>query len=106
MSDCNEGAWVYVLRNAPPVDEQPAASLISWSIKRDHSGSEYFCGVCVENGLGRVTSPIVEFDPKELRGRTRSGRRYRLIGLPGLSADGERAWEAYMALNGLIEASP
>jgi hypothetical protein len=49
--------------------------------------------------MGRVSSDVSLFDPMTLRGATRSGRVYQLVG-PGVSAEDARyVWERWCELN-------
>ncbi|BEH39280.1 hypothetical protein GTC3P0254_13980 [Burkholderia pseudomallei] len=48
---------------------------------------------------GRVSSPIVTFDPVTLQGTTQSGRVYELVGRKGWSLDGEYIWKRWCELN-------
>ena len=53
---------------------------------------------------GRVTSHIVDFDPKTKRGVSRSGRIYELVGeSTHLSRDAEYVWSHWRRLNGFPE---
>ena len=50
-------------------------------------------------GEGRVCSPVLEFDKQTMRGRTRSGRVYELVGPPGLNADALYVWNRWLNIN-------
>jgi hypothetical protein len=44
---------------------------------------------------GRVSSPIVTFDPVTMQGKTQSGRIYELIGRKGWSLNVEYVWKRW-----------
>lgn len=63
-----------------PVALQPGVILDCWQIIRAPDGC---CHILGRHSAGievRVWSPLVAFDPKGLRARTRSGRTYQPIG--------------------------
>jgi hypothetical protein len=59
-----------------------------WSIRETDQHARHFVGFNMLRGNGRVSTPIAEFDPVTRTGKTRSGRRYRLVGRAGHDADG------------------
>jgi hypothetical protein len=67
--------------------------------------SRHVWGHDVKNGLGRASSPIVEFDWDAMTATTRSGRNYRLVGLPGNSRLGKHAWKNWCTNNGVVAES-
>lgn len=76
-----------------PIEEEPEITLTSWRVIElpatdDHPASRHFVGRHYPYG-GRVSSAIVEFDAEAMRGVTRSGRVYALLGGPGVDRDGE-----------------
>jgi hypothetical protein len=54
--------------------------------------SRHIWGHDVTNGKGRTSSAIMAFDPDTMTATTRSGKNYRLVGLPGNSRLGKSAW--------------
>lgn len=64
--------------NVKSVDEEPEVTLTRWGIMMENHGGYRLVGL--RNGIGRVTSPIVEFDEHSRMARTASGRRYHLSG--------------------------
>jgi hypothetical protein len=62
-----------------PVSDEPEVRLWDWDIKKDTTGNRYFVGTLAD-GLGWVSTAIVDFDPERRRGRTKSGRVYELVG--------------------------
>ena len=85
------------------VSDEPQIELIHWDIKQDTAGNAYFVGNRADNGSGRVSTAIVEFDPERRRGRTQSGRVYELLGAQGYSSNGEYVWSIYKVANGITE---
>lgn len=85
------------------VNDEPQIKLIQWDIKQDNAGNGYFVGTRADDGSGRVSTAIVEFDPERRRGRTQSGRVYELLGAPGYSSNGEYLWSIYKVANGITE---
>jgi hypothetical protein len=47
---------------------------------------------------GRVSSPIVTFDPVTLQGTTQTGRIYELVGRKGWSLNVEYVWKRWCEL--------
>lgn len=83
-----------------PVEDEPEICLKNWSIREVHpAGTRHFVGWNVA-GEGRVSSAIVEFDPKKLLGRTASGRVYALLGQPGYDADAEYVFSRWCRIPG------
>jgi hypothetical protein len=74
-----------------PVSEEPSITLMSWAIieTEEEKPSRHFVGYNYANREGRVSSPIVTFDAKTLRGITHTGRVYQLAGSSGLNDDAE-----------------
>jgi hypothetical protein len=85
------------------VRAEPEIQLLDWTIKEDTAGNSYFVGTRADDHDGRVSTPIVEFDQERRRGRTQSGRVYELLGLPGVSDNGEYVWSIYKIANGITE---
>ena len=59
-----------------PASELPKIPLSRWCIFETENGSRHFVGVDMLDSSGRVSSPIVTFDPVTLQGTTQSGRIY------------------------------
>ena len=64
--------------------------------------SRHVWGHDVKNGLGRASSPIMAFDPDAMTATTRSGRNYKLVGLPGNSRLGKSAWHSWCRDNEVV----
>jgi len=54
---------------------------------------------------GQVCSPIQEFDTETMSAITRSGKRYELLGYPGVSVDAEYVIESWCNLNRIDEVT-
>lgn len=82
-----------------PVAEEPSITLTCWKIIEtiEDEPSRHFVGYNGAGREGRVSSPIITFDPETMRGVTHTGRVYQLQGLPGLNMDAEyvlNRWKA------------
>ena len=82
-----------------PTSELPKIPLSRWCIFETDNGSRHFVGMDMLDSSGRVSSPIVTFDPVTLQGTTQSGRVYELVGRKGWSLDGEYIWKRWCELN-------
>lgn len=83
----------------PASDEAPDVTLSSWRIFEIDAGTRHFVGADTLDFTGRVSSAITTFDLSTLRGQTRSGRVYQLVGRDGWSLDAEYVWKRWCALN-------
>ena len=81
------------------VEEEPEIGLRRWRVIETERGEHHFVGQSMASGAGRVSSAIVSFDPQSRTGRTRSGRRYTLIGQPGDDPDGMHTWAIWALAN-------
>jgi hypothetical protein len=86
-----------------PVSDQPELTLVNWQVLQLPDGDRHFVGYVVENREGRVSSPIVKFDPASLRGITKTRRVYQLRGLPDVDSDGEYVWRAWIRINDVAD---
>jgi hypothetical protein len=87
--------------NSVPVGEAPTITVVRWSVVECSNGHRYLRGYCLELREGRASTSIVEFDAKQARCRTASGRVYTLRGPPGCDADADWVWDAYSRVNAL-----
>jgi len=71
------------LWRVPGVDAEPEIILDAWQICKSNEDTYHFTGYHM--GGGRCSSKIVSFNLKELTGKTRSGRIYKLV-------EGRRGW--------------
>lgn len=67
-----------------------------WCIRETDSGTRHFVGYDVVNRDGRVSTPLVQFDPATGTGVTSSGSRYQLVGRAGHNRDAEYVWSLVM----------
>ncbi|CAG9269534.1 conserved hypothetical protein [Paraburkholderia caribensis] len=75
-----------------PASELPRIPLSRWRILETEDGSRHFVGVDMFDSSGRVSSPIVNFDPVTMQGTTQTGRIYELIGRRGSSLNVDYVW--------------
>lgn len=68
----------------------------------DGTRSRHVWGHDAKNGLGRASSPIIEFNHETMTVTTRSGNNYMLIGLPGNSRLGKDAWRRWCSENKFV----
>lgn len=64
----------------------------------------HLAGHAAQYSEGRVSSPVLDFDPVTATARTRSGRRYELVGTSGLNADARYVWHRWLEVNSVDEA--
>lgn len=69
---------------------------------QDGARSRHVYGHDVTNNLGRASSPIVQFNVDTMTATTRSGKSYRLVGLPGNSRLAKSAWDKWCSSNGVV----
>jgi hypothetical protein len=63
--------------------------------------SHHVHGHDVTNNFARTSSAIGDFDAHNMTVSTRSGRLYKLLGLPGNYPAGKPAWDAWCNSNGI-----
>ncbi len=92
----------------PPVEVEPMTRLETWTVYRaTPSGAPserfglHFVGRNLRRWCGCVSSEIVSFDSKALRGTTRDGRIYQLYGSPAHCRDAENALGWWKRFNNL-----
>jgi hypothetical protein len=78
-----------------PASELPRIPLSRWRIFETEDGSRHFVGVDMFDSSGRVSSPIVAFDPVAREGTTHTGRIYELIGPKGSSLSVDYVWSQW-----------
>ncbi|MEM5366429.1 hypothetical protein V4C53_10330 [Paraburkholderia azotifigens] len=66
-------------------------------------GTRHFVGRDARNFRGRVSSAICGFDKHAMRGQTRSGRVYQLIGPGGFAGVAEYVWTIWCSVNAVKE---
>lgn len=82
-----------------PVTEVPEINLRSWRVIEIEDGTRHFIGYNETEGEGRVSSAIKTFDKKTMRGLTRSGRVYQLVGSAGFNGDAMYVWNRWKQIN-------
>lgn len=94
--------------SSPPVKVEPMTRLETWTVYQatPHGGPSerfglHFVGRNLRRWTGCVSSKIVAFDSKALRGTTQSGRIYQLYGSPGHCQDADHALGWWMRFNDL-----
>jgi len=90
----------------PPVGVEPAKWLESWQIYKVISSKSpmenfgfHFIGYDIRCRQGAVSSKIDQFDPAMMRGVTRSGRIYQLVGMPGSDPDAQHTINGWIQVN-------
>lgn len=81
----------------PTAAEVPEIHLINWAVIKTERDEMHFVGYSEALGHARVSSPIVTFDPGTRSGATSTGRKYTLVGNPGLDGDGLYILKAWLA---------
>jgi len=84
---------------ATPISETPEIVLSNWLVKELPNGDRHFVGYNETEREGRVSSKIVEFDKDSMKGKTRSGRVYHLVGPSGHDPEGEFVWSGWRRHN-------
>lgn len=81
-------------------------SLRRWRVTEieaaDGVRSRHVWGHDVTHNSGRASSAITEFNQDTMTATTRSGKLYKLIGLPGNSRIGRSAWSKWCRDNGIV----
>lgn len=80
----------------PSVETQPDVVLENWSVMRISSGADHWdvlLGRCTESAIGRLSTPVMEFDAASAIATTRSGRQYLLSGPSGSDEDAMYVYE-------------
>jgi hypothetical protein len=80
------------------ISELPKIPLSRWRIFELADGSRHFVGIDMFDQSGRVSSPIVTFDPVARQGTTQTGRIYELIGQQGWSPQAEYVLQRWCGL--------
>jgi hypothetical protein len=95
---------VMPISNVP--EDTQEVTLRRWRVieveARDGTRSRHVCGHDAKHASGCASSPIIEFDLDSMIATTRSGRTYRLLGLPGNSRLGKQAWNNWCRKSGVV----
>ncbi len=92
-----------------PIEQTPELQLAAWRVFEVESPywegrTRHSVGYNLTEREGRVSSMIDEFDHVTLRGVTRSGRVYQLVGEPGSgSGDGLYTFNRWCEINDITE---
>ncbi len=73
-------------------------------VSKTGARSRHIWGHDVANDAGRASSGIKEFNLEAMTATTHSGRVYKLIGAPGKARSGEKAWQGWCKVNGVVSA--
>ena len=84
------------------VDAMPELTVRSWMLIRTETGHTHVVGFNVTEGEGRVSSPLATFEPATRIGTTQSGRRYRLVGEPGIDLDAQYTFAAWCEITRVV----
>lgn len=71
----------------------------------DGTRSHHVWGHEAKKSRGRASSPIIEFDRDTMTATSRSGSKYKLVGLPGNSRLGKGAWSRWCNDNTIVSES-
>lgn len=93
------------LRNFVPLVDEPSLEICSWRILQasyrdtQAQATMHFLGRCAQRPTSRVSSAIRSLELDNRRGRTESGRLYKLVGEPSINGKADCLWQAWAALN-------
>jgi hypothetical protein len=85
------------------VEETPVLRLSAWVVYELPDGSRHFNGFNMTEGEGRVSSPIVQWDPITRCGVTRSGRVYMLEGASYMNIEASYVWDTWRHIYGIMK---
>ena len=88
---------------ATPVSAQPEIDLERWQVMQLPNGDRHFVGWNATEREGRASSRIEALDAATRRGRTSSGRVYRLCGRTGHDGDGAHTWHRWVRVNDVAD---
>jgi hypothetical protein len=95
--------------NIAPVEDRPDVTLTNWAVFEvplngpDQPWTRHVAGWACEREHGQVSSQVMVLDSLTSTCVTRSGRAYRLVGVPGLCADADYVLRRWLEINGLSE---
>ena len=84
------------------VDAMPELTVRPWMLIRTETGDVHVVGYNLTEGEGRVSSPLMTFDPATRIATTRSGRRYVLQGEPGMDPDAKYTFAAWCEITRVV----
>ncbi len=71
-------------------------------VSRTGSRSRHVYGHDITSDTGVVSSAIGEYHLETMTATTRSGKKYKLAGVPGHSRVGDYVWQKWRAINGVL----
>lgn len=84
------------------VDETPVIELSDWMVVEVTPGNDrHFIGWNLTEGEGRTSSKLASFDSTTTIGTTSSGRKYKLVGEPGINGDALYTFTHWCRVNGV-----
>jgi hypothetical protein len=96
--------------NIAPVAERPQVTLVRWRVVEVPGSTpesprvRHLVGHSLEDRQGQVSSAVQSWDPNVASAVTRSGRVYRLHGMPGSDGDGDYTWSVWKRINGVTQS--
>ena len=94
LSELGASVW-----QTSSVYQTPVIGLMNWVVWELPGGDRHFNGYNITEYEGRVSSKIVEFDEETGTGTTRSGRKYKLLGISQQGHDGDYVWSRWCRIN-------
>lgn len=95
------------IHTVPPVEEDPDITLRNWAVfeaeDKDGKVSRHFVGTDIRYRDGRASTDIVSFSHASRVGKTMSGRKYGIMGEPGIGRDAEHVWSRWKAINDIVK---
>lgn len=101
MSEVIKVAFGLPLVLAVPQSDQPVVELHDWRLVKTEQGSTHIVGM--EEGAGRVSSNVIEYDSVTQTAVTASGRQYVLLGDCGSHPISDRVWAIFKSMHQLSE---
>jgi len=85
------------------VDDTPVIELTRWQVMEvtPPGTDRHFVGYNQTEGEGRASSKIMVFDKATMTGKTRSGRKYKLVGESGMDGDALYTFNRWCSINGV-----
>lgn len=93
------------------VESEPEVRLVRWRVLEASYGDDvasptrHFVGCLARDGTGRVCSAVQSIDLSAMRGVSRSGRVYELVGAPGWDAEGEYVWGIWCGISEVVSCT-
>ena len=84
--------------------EQPVIELRNWSVYEinfNSGPSRHLIGRIGYENEGRVSSPIIKFNRRHMFAKTRSGRKYKLVGPSNFDSQGSYVFANWKYINNI-----